>query len=78
MTHRLTPLFHTPANPPPASQFADGRVDVVYTEVEDRIAGGYVIGLRVDQRAAAAGQVQRQQPVVFGRAEPEGLSVEFS
>jgi hypothetical protein len=36
-----------------------------------------VIRLGVDQRVPAAGQVQRQQPVLFGRAEPEGLSVEL-
>jgi hypothetical protein len=45
----------------PADQFVDGRVDVIDGEVEDREGRGGVIGLGVDQRVPAAGQVQGQQ-----------------
>ena len=60
-----------------ADQLVHGRVDVVHPEVEDRVGGGLVAGLRVDQGVPAAGQVQRHQPVLLGRADAQCLAVEL-
>ena len=54
----------------------DGRVDVVDREVQDRVVRGRVVGLRVDQRLTVAGDVERQQPVLHRRLEPERIAVE--
>src|SRR5580692_9811474 len=61
----------------PADQFVHGRVDVIDGEVEDRVGRRRVVGLGVDQRVAAAGQVQGQQAVLLGSLQPERLAVEL-
>jgi len=58
-------------------QFVDGRVDVVHLEVQDRVGSRRVVGLGIDQRVAATGEVQRQQVVLLGCLQPERVGVEL-
>src|SRR4029453_324212 len=67
--------------PPGGAQPGEGRVDVIDLEVEDRVVGGGVVGLAVDERVAALGVVQREQGVLLVEhldADAERLAIELA
>ena len=47
-------------------QGVDGCFDVVDRKVEDRVGGRHEAGLRVDERVATAGEVQREEVASLG------------
>ena len=57
-------------------QLVDGDVDVLDGEVEDRVGGRDVVGLRVDEGRTVVGEVNRQQAALLGDAQAEGLGIE--